>query len=401
MSSQPLPVSSISVVSRTPDPNSITDGITQAQLLAAADSQGAAVSADQLKRWRRAGLVPRPTVERVAGVRGSRALYPRWAIEQLSSVERLHRSIHRLDALRVAVWWDGHWVQPDALRAALITPLDRISAQACELTGDAEDPFEAADAVVAAITIEHVSSKITSLLRKRLGGNADLINLIWTFLSLGFGAPGPWTQDDRAQDPAPDFLQLLERATGTDLMRAKQTGVGDWIGRDFNMAKFTEELQSAGAFDIEDMGRPIRDATDDALQQARLDAAMFYERLHTIGQGLQELRDEEIPWLKALDVLAPENAADRSGLIRNMLLLRALAGDELAQVETLVEREHTRFRAIGKIRAALPQHQSVLRADAHEQFAKLRPAKATKVRAEIDRYLSQHPETAKALSGGD
>jgi hypothetical protein len=316
-------------------------------------------------------------------------------------VERLHRSVHRLAALRVAVWWESRWVEPDALRTALIAPLERISAEARELTAEAEDPFAAADAIVATMTIENVSSKITSLLRKRLGGNADLINLIWTFLSLGFGAPGPWIEDD-TEDPSPNFLQLLERATGTDLMRAKPTGAGNWIAPDFDLAKFTEELQSAGAFDVEDMSRPIREATDAALQQARADAAMFYDGLNAIGQVLQELRDEEIPWLRALSALEPEDAADRAGLIRNMLILRALTGDEtLAQVEALVEREHARFRAIGQIRAALPQYQSVLRVDAREQLAKLQPAKAAKLRADIARYLSQHPETARALSAGD
>jgi hypothetical protein len=390
------------MVSRTPDPSSPVSDATQAELLAAAVRQGAEVSVDQLKRWRRAGLVPRPTVEHPAGLRGSRAQYPNWAIEQLVIVERLHRSIHRLDALRVAVWWEGHWVQPDALRAALIAPLERISAQARELTDEAEDPFAAADAIVAAMTIERASSKITSLLRKRLGCNADLINLIWTFLSLGFGAPGPWVEDDHTEDPTPNFLQLLDRATGTDLMRTKPTGAGSWIAPDFDIVKFTEELQNAGAFDVEDMSRPIREATDAALQQARTDAAMFYDGLNAIGQVLQELRDEEIPWLSALSALEPEDTADRSGLIRNMLILRALAGDEtLAQVEALVECEHARFRAIGEIRAALPQYQSILRTDAREQLAKLQPAKAAEVRADIDRYLSQHPEAAEALSGGD
>jgi hypothetical protein len=40
------------------------------------------------------------------------------------------------------------------------------------------------------------------MLRKRVGGNSGLINLIWTLLSLGYGAPGPWTEEDRTEDPA-------------------------------------------------------------------------------------------------------------------------------------------------------------------------------------------------------
>jgi hypothetical protein len=388
------------LVSRTPDPKSLTSGISQAELLAAADRHGAKVSDDQFKRWRKASLVPRPTVEHVAGIRGSRARYPEWAIQQLVIVDRLHRTIHRLDALRVAVWWEGHWVEPDALRASLIAPLDRLAAKARELTAGAEDPFAAADAIVFAMTIARASSGITSLLRKRLGGNADLINLIWTFLSLGFGAPGSWTQDDRTDDPAPGFIELLERATGTDHMRLSRMDAGSWIAPDFDMAKFTEELQRVGAFDIQDMSRPIREASNAALEQARVDAETFYDRLHAIGQVLEDLRDEELPWLRALGALTPTDAADRSNLIRNMLILRALAGDDsFGQVEALVEREHARFIAIGEIRAALPQHQSILRADIEQRLNELPPAQAMKVREDVSRFLSEHPTTAKALSG--
>jgi hypothetical protein len=388
------------VVSRTPDPKSLIGGMSQRELLAAARRQGAKVSSDQLKRWREAGLVPRPTVVHVAGIRGSRALYPEWAIEQLVIVERLHRSIHRLDALRVAVWWEGHWVEPNALRASLIVPLDRLSAQARELTGDAEDPFAAADVIVSAMAIERASSGITSLLRKRLGGNADLINLIWTFLSLGFGAPGPWAEDDRTEDPAPSFFDLLERATGTDRMRVRTTNVGGWIPPDFDMAKFTEELRAVGAFDAQDMSRPIREASNDAIEQARVDAEMFYDRLHAIGRVLEDLLDEEIPWLRALSFLAPRDAADRSSLIRNMLILRVLAGDaSFGRVEALVEQEYARFVAISEIRDGLPQHQSILRVDIAQRLEELPPADAAKVREDISKFLEDHPATDKALSG--
>jgi len=232
-----------------------------------------------------------------------------------------------------------------------------------------------------------------------VGGNSGLINLIWTLLSLGYGAPGPWTEEDRTEDPAPTFIELLERATGIDSMRANPAGAASWIPPDFDLAKFTQDLQSSGAFEIADMSRPIRKATDAALEQARADAAMFCDRLNTIGRVLEELRDEEIPWLKALSVLAPQSAFDRSSLIRNMLILRTLAGgDALAMIAALVESEHARFKAIGEIRAALPQHGAILRADTQQRLAKLPPTKAAEVQADVARYLSEHPETAKALA---
>jgi hypothetical protein len=79
-------------------------------------------------RW--VGLMPGPRIEHAAGVRGSRALYPAWAAEQLVAVTRLHRSTHRLGDLSVALWWEGHWVEPLALRKALAAPLERMSREA-------------------------------------------------------------------------------------------------------------------------------------------------------------------------------------------------------------------------------------------------------------------------------
>ena len=113
--------------------------------------------------------------------------------------------------------------------------------------------------------------------------------------------------------------------------------------------------------------------------------------------GLSE-HTSPIPWLRALGAFAPTDAADRSSLIGNMLILRAPAGeDSFGQVEALVEREHARFIAIGEVRAALPRHRSILRADTEQQLAKPPATKAAEVQQDIDRYLRQHPETAQAL----
>ncbi|MCU1491094.1 MAG: hypothetical protein JWM85_2499 [Acidimicrobiaceae bacterium] len=43
---------------------------------------------DQLKRWRGAGLLPRPPLKHQAGLRGSQSWYPAWAAEQLPAIGR-------------------------------------------------------------------------------------------------------------------------------------------------------------------------------------------------------------------------------------------------------------------------------------------------------------------------
>lgn len=51
--------------------------IDESALLAAVARAGETPpTSDQLKGWRRAGVIPRPRVEHASGVRGSRAWYP-------------------------------------------------------------------------------------------------------------------------------------------------------------------------------------------------------------------------------------------------------------------------------------------------------------------------------------
>jgi hypothetical protein len=199
----------------------MVDELDEASLLEAAVRAGVTVSSHQLKRWRRVGLMPRPRIEHTPGVRRSRAVYPAWAVEQLVAVARTHRSIHRVEALSVALWWDGHWLEPTALRNALIAPLERLSAKARVARAGHDDQYEATDAILAAMSEDTAPSPMVALLGKRLGSRADLMNWLWTLVALGLGAPAPWEQEDRsAPDPARSALERL--AVGAGVERAHQ-----------------------------------------------------------------------------------------------------------------------------------------------------------------------------------
>jgi hypothetical protein len=255
----------------------MADELDEASLLAAVARAGVTVSSHQLKRWRRAGLMPRPRIEHTPGVRGSRASYPVWAVAQLVAVGRTHRSVHRLEALSVALWWDGHWVEPIALRNALIAPLERLSAKARAARAGRDDSYEAADAILAAMSEDTTQSPMVALLRKRLGSRADLMDWLWTLIALGLGAPAPWQQEDRsAPDPARGALELLAAGAGVErAITDDPAGHGLWIPSDFDLREFIERLRDAGAFEVQDMARPIRNASDVELSRARDAALMF------------------------------------------------------------------------------------------------------------------------------
>lgn len=379
--------------------------IDEAELLARAAQAGEPVSVHQLKRLRRAGLMPRPQVAHAKGVRGSSAHYPAWAIEQLAAVGRLRRTVHRLDELVVAAWWDGCWVEAHALRDALRAPLERLSAETRGARGGEEDPYEAADLVIASIgAADGPPSQALTLIRRRLPGRADMLDLLWTFVVLGLGGEAPWEQEDRSlPDPAPGALSLMAKVMGVErAMSDDPTGSGPWLPANFDLAQFLVELRDAGGFDLEDAARPIREASEEQLARAREDARLLSGPLALIGTALEGLLGEDVAGLGSLSALQSQTIWATATLVRAVLLLRPLAGDEVfLAIAQLVDTVHARFAAIAALRAALPQHSEVLRYDHAERLAALPPAEAADVRADVARFLAERPDVARALSGGE
>lgn len=373
--------------------------IDEAALLGVATAADHKISRHQLKRWRRAGLLPRPRIEHREGVRGSRSWYPAWTAEQLLAVARLHLSVHRLDALRIAVWWERRWVEPGALRTALIAPLERLSQKARALGAGSGDPYDAADAMVEAAAAEGSRSQVLGLFSKRVGGRANTMNLLWAFLVIGLGGEAPWDEEDRsASDAAPTALQLLAAGTGVERPRRDGSSApGPLVPPGFNLRDLMNELRSVDAFDVADAARPIREATDADLTQAREDALVFAEQLPAMRPGVEGVLDKDIPILAAVDAMRPKDAFDRAALIRSMLVLRRLTGELLDATTALVSREYARLTAIADLRAAFPQHRAVLTAEVARRLAELPPAEATQVLEDIRTYLNEHPEAARAI----
>lgn len=382
-----------------------TDEITETAMLDTVESAGdARPTGDQLKGWRRAGLLPRPRLEHPAGLRGSQSWYPAWAAEQLPAIVRLHRSNHRLGELCTALWWEGRWVDPAMLRKALIAPLERFSNEAEKARGGEENPYDAADEILKTMPDDGKPSELVKLLRGRLSGRDDFINLMWTLLVIALGGEAPWEQEDQSrEDPAPTALELLLKSAGIDrAMGVAPAERPPWLPTNFDPRLFIAELRDAGGFAIEDAAAPIREASDEALVQARADAVLFSQPLAMIGVVLQDFVGEDVAGLGVLSAVAPTTAFERASLIRTMLVLRGLASEEAFRViADLVASTQARFAAISELRAALPQYESLLRADYAERLAALEPDDAERVRREVAGYLDAHPSLAEALGAGE
>jgi len=354
--------------------------IDEHTLLRRAAEAGALVTADQLKRWRRAGLIQRPRQEHARGRRGSRSWYPPETVAQLVAVAGLHATMHRLNDLVVAVWWAGHWVQRGARPA--FRPVrgggrDRARHEPARSLAGAR-----ADATALA------------------GWARRLRELLWLFCVLGLGGEHEWEPDEEDADgDAPALETLLEQAAGLD--RAKREGLAGnepWLPDGVRARDAVLELRDAGAFELEDFARPVRDATDAQLDQAREDARLFSEPLATIGQVIESLVGQDVAGIGSLAALAVQDASDRAGMIRTMLVLRRAAGDEaFARIGQTVKEHYAVFTAIQQLRAALPEHAHLLRLDLSDRLADLPDSDAARVHDDLDRYLTEHPEILRAL----
>lgn len=88
-------------------------------LIKAAASLGYAVTAAQLARWHRAGLLPRPGQRSLGRGRGTETFYPAGTSVQLVALCQMKEEERRLDRLAFGLWWDGFAVGSDVIKEFL------------------------------------------------------------------------------------------------------------------------------------------------------------------------------------------------------------------------------------------------------------------------------------------
>src|SRR5215475_499642 len=95
--------------------NDLDSWVSKEYLLEAAFAAGFKVSQDQLVRWYRAGLLPRPQQIHL-GRHGSQIIFPKSAINQLIEICRIHKTEKRLEYIAWRLWWNGVDIDFEAVR---------------------------------------------------------------------------------------------------------------------------------------------------------------------------------------------------------------------------------------------------------------------------------------------
>jgi hypothetical protein len=143
------------------------------ELLALARQQGYPISAYQLVRWHRAGLLPRPQQQPLKDARGTSSLYPPGTGEQLLLLCSLRERERRLAHLAWQMWLAGYRVEDRLILPQLQQAATRIS-RWMRWFADFKQAIAQHDSEQALDLIEHYAEGPLNLrplrrIRKRIG----------------------------------------------------------------------------------------------------------------------------------------------------------------------------------------------------------------------------------------
>lgn len=370
----------------TTTPTTLTTDELRAQLQA----HDVTYSDSQLKRLRRAGLLAAAGQYHRPGRRGSETLYPSSAVEQLLLIAHLNLTERRFAQLCVAVRWNGGWVRPDALRSALATLLDAVSAHARGAVEGAIDADDRADRLAVAIAGRGTSG-LSRLVRERLADISDgTERAAFACAALSVGTTPEWDNHD-PDDPTPSLLAVFEIASGIDRARTDNlAGQGPLLRDALSTDDHMRELQQSGLFDLFDLGAAIVDAPDDAIEQAFEDA-LALAGLREPFEAIQHFAGRDAAGLAFVSELDQEDGAvQRAGLVRTMLLMRPLL--PASGLESVVDAARDALpalrRAVG-LAEALPHLARFVAPDGAQRLAELSEGERERVIAEVRAHLAQ------------
>jgi hypothetical protein len=383
-------------------PESPDKAISLNELLAGAEARGYPASARQAKRLREEGLLRCLGQDHPVGRRGSRSSYAASEADQLALVMRIGQCERRFDQRRVLVAWHGGWVEPDALRRSLVAVLDMVSARARATTRDSDDPAHAAELLLRAPGKDQ-SSATTKLIRQRLNNPRELQRVMYAFALMAVGGEIAWTEHDPHSNEEP-LASIVERATAANRAR------DDVVYRDKKLAPdaapaqdIFEELHAAGLFEIEDLAECMRDASDDAIQQAFADARTM-TGMDLTAEAIEASTEEDVGGLGSVRALAADggDASHVAVLVRNMLLMRPIVPDGAFEgLQTAIDGARGPMTAFLEIRRELPEYADMISLDLQAKLAELPEHEAAEIQQKILALLDARPDLRALLESAE
>ncbi len=375
-------------------------------LRAFATAAGYSVTKEQLARWHRAGLLPRPETRHRVGERGTESLYPPGTGVQLVALCQLHATNHRLGHVGFRLWWQGYPVEASVIRefaTKVATELDEASQSFAGILDESGELTPVAAAGLA--NVKRAPSAVRQVHRRASKRGTDptgFAQLVTAMARLTVRGDIEATQEQ---------LDILQQGLGLDAAQlgalagdetVLQTG-GDSAGRELMQGLFVPGRLSL----------VLRQVTDAELVATRDQARLMFGAFSTLGKVLRDLDSPIGTGLKLLSSALDEWTRSAEGLCC-LLLLVLLVSDQDRMRKGMEELrgpfEHwssdgvRHWQLIQQLRADVPELRPILtplrlrrsiRSEAErkrlqDDLAKVRRKYASK----IDAAVAAHPELA-------
>jgi hypothetical protein len=374
-------------------------------LRAFAAAAGYSVTKEQLARWHRAGLLPRPETRHRVGERGTESLYPPGTAVQLVVLCQLHATDHRLGHVGFRLWWAGFTVEASVIRefaAKVATDLDEASQS---FAGFLDESGELTPAAAASLVdVKRAPSAVRQVHRRASKRGTDPTG----FAQLVTAVARLTVRDDL--QATPEHLDRLQQSLGLDAAQLGTLGDGEAVPQT-EVSGGLELIQ--GLFVPGRFSEAIGEATDAELVATRDRARVMFGALSTLGKVLRDLDSPVGIGLKLLSSALDEWTRSAEGLCYLLLLaLIVSVQDEMRRgMEELREPfEHwssegvRHWQLIQQLRADVPELRPILtpprlrrsiesdteRKRLQDDLAKARRKYASK----IDAVVAAHPEFA-------
>ncbi len=297
-------------------------GETRQELLDLVQAHGYEVSAPQLARWHRTGLLPRPEQRSLGKGHGTRTVYPSGTGEQLLALCEIHADERRLLYVAWRLWWAGFDVSLKLVREFL----ERVAAEWDRDVEPLKDPetgelSEAALELLDEAATARYDARFLRRARKRVGSErfGTLMAVMLAFASgafVGYSA-------NPTESPDEDEQSLIEKGLGLDRKR-----IGRKITAKPSLINGFETTLRVGSrlFGEHAFSDVLTAATDRDLMETRDWARSIKISMELIGVLAREQPESEAPKLLAISETVRETGPPEQAILLFSLLTWRLWG---------------------------------------------------------------------------
>lgn len=386
------------------------DGEARDELLGLAAAAGFDVSATQLARWHRAGLLPQPKQRSLGRGRGTETIYPPGTGDQLLALCEQLRRDRRLTVATWALWWAGFPVPMTAVRRVLNEAAARFDVASTQLGSLIDHPRarRSITDVADEMALGRTDAKSLRQARKRTGRSA-YSTVARVVLEI---AAGRFTgfEMDVAGDATNSDAKVVERGLG--LERARSDALADaepWLSGplDESLADVSDLVRAHPFAEV------VAGADDAELVIRRDELRLLLALIGDAGEAFDDTFGRDaFGFGSVARMSAAMRPTDRIGLFVGWVLFRRYGDDRvetgyaaMARAAESWERDAVPAqRALEALRQEVPgfaelaspsRARRALRSRSRQEqwFADVRAFRASHA-AELDAYFASHPEFA-------